>query len=69
VKACKEGRTDTAAGFGYSARLTELILLGNLAQRAGQGKAVDWDGASMKVTNLDDLNQWLKRDNRKGWQI
>lgn len=69
IKACKEGRTNTAAGFDYSARLTEFTLLGNLAQHAGEGKPVEWDGPNMKVTNLADLNQWVKREYRRGWQI
>ena len=38
LSAVREGRTDTAASFEYGARLTEFILLGNLAQHAGKGK-------------------------------
>lgn len=68
IRACKEGRTDTAASFDYSARLTEFTLLGNLAQYAGEGKTVEWDGPKMSVTNLPELNQYLKREYRKGWQ-
>jgi predicted dehydrogenase len=68
LRAVREGRTDTAAGFEYSARLTEFTLLGNLAQHAGAGKPVEWDGPNMKVTNLTDLNQWVKLESRKGWQ-
>jgi predicted dehydrogenase len=69
LRAVREGRTDTAANFGYSARLTEFTLLGNLAQLAGLGKPVEWDGPNMKVTNLEDLNRWVKRENRKGWEL
>lgn len=69
MHAVREGRTDTAAGFSYSARLTEFTLLGNLSQRAGAGKPVEWDGPNMKVTNLPELNQWLKQEYRQGWQI
>jgi hypothetical protein len=47
--------------------LTEFTLLGNLAQHAGVGKKVEWDGPNMKVTNLPELNEWLKRPYRKGW--
>lgn len=68
LRAVRQGRTNTAASFDYSARLTEFILLGNLAQHAGSGKPVEWDGPNMKVTNLQDLNQWVKREYRKGWQ-
>ena len=68
LRACREGKTDTAAGFDYSARLTEFALLGNLAQHAGQNKLVEWDGPQMKVTNLPELNAWIGRPYRKGWQ-
>jgi predicted dehydrogenase len=69
VEICRAGRTDTAVPFEYGARLTEFALLGNLAQRAGEGKKVEWDGPNMKVTNLPELNQWVKRPYRKGWEI
>ena len=67
LNACREGKTETAASFDYGTRLTEFTLLGNLAQHAGVGKKVEWDGPNMKVTNLPELNQWLKRPYRKGW--
>ena len=69
LAACREGRSDTAAGFDYSARLTEYTLLGNLAQHAGAGKKVVWDGPNMQVTNIPELNRWLKRNYRKGWEF
>jgi hypothetical protein len=69
MRAIREGRADTAAGFDYSAKLTEFTLLGNLAQIAGVGNPVEWDGSSMRVTNLTDLNQWVKRESREGWRI
>jgi predicted dehydrogenase len=68
LNACRAGRTETAASFDYGAQLTEYSLLGNLAQHAGVGKKVQWDGPGMKVTNLPELNQWLSRPYRKGWQ-
>jgi predicted dehydrogenase len=67
LEACRQGKTETAASFDYAARLTEFVLLGNLAQHAGVGKKVEWDGPNMKVTNLPELNQWLKRPCRQGW--
>ncbi|MGA2863921.1 MAG: Gfo/Idh/MocA family oxidoreductase [Verrucomicrobiota bacterium] len=67
LDACREGRKETAASFDFGAQLTEFVLLGNLAQYAGVGNKVEWDGPSMKVTNLPELNQWLKRPVRPGW--
>ena len=69
LNACREGKTETAASFDYGARLTEFTLLGNLAQHAGVGKKVEWDGPNMKVANRPELNEWLKRPYRKGWTV
>jgi hypothetical protein len=69
IEACRAGRTDTAVGFDYGTRLTEFAILGNLAQHVGEGKKIEWDGPHMKVTNIPELNQWVKRDYRKGWQV
>jgi predicted dehydrogenase len=67
IETCRAGRTDTATPFEYGARLTEFTLLGNLAQHAGPEKLVEWDGPNMKVTNIPELNRWLKREPRDGW--
>lgn len=67
LEACREGRKETAASFEYGARLTEFSLLGNLVQYAGVGRKLEWDGVRMKVTNLPEVNQWLKRPVREGW--
>ena len=69
VEACLSGKTESSAPFEYGARLTEFSLLGNLAQRAGQGKKLEWDGPKMQVSNHPELNQYLKRDYRKGWTV
>jgi predicted dehydrogenase len=68
IQACLRGSTETAASFEYGTRLTEFTLLGNLAQYAGVGKKVEWDGAAMKVTNDPALNKWIQREYRHGWQ-
>jgi predicted dehydrogenase len=68
LDACRAGKTETAAPFEYGSRLTEFSLLGNLAQHAGVGKKINWDGPNMKVTNMPELNEWVKRPYRQGWQ-
>lgn len=68
LEAARDGRTNTAAGFEYGARLTEFTLLGNLAQCAGVNQKVEWDGPGMQVTNLKDLNRWVKQEYRPGWK-
>lgn len=67
VQTVRAGRTDTATPFSYGAALTEFCLLGNLAQHAGQGKKVEWDGANMKATNMPELNRWIQCPDRTGW--
>jgi len=68
LDACREGRKDTEASFEYGAALTEFTLLGNLAQIAGEGRKVEWDGPGMKVTNLKELNRWVHCPYREGWK-
>ena len=53
----------------YSGPFTEMILTGQLAMFAGAGKQVQWDVAAMKCTNRDELNKYLKRSYRKGWEV
>jgi predicted dehydrogenase len=53
----------------YSGPLTEWILTGQLAMFAGRGKKVEWDVAAMKCTNFDEVNQYVQRTYRKGWEV
>ncbi len=53
VNAIKQGRKANA-DFAYSARLTEFVLLGNLAKRT-QSKLY-YDAKNMKITNNDYAN-------------
>jgi predicted dehydrogenase len=60
-----KGKTKASSPFEYAAVMTEVMLLGIVALRAG--KKIDYDGASMKVTNALEANQYLSRQNRTGW--
>ena len=68
LDACRTGKKETAASFDYGAQLTEFTLLGNLAQKAGAGQKIEWDGPNMRVKNVAALNDWLKRPYRQGWK-
>ena len=57
---------ECGSNFEYSARLTEIDLLGVLAQRFG-GR-IEWDAANMKITNRPELNAYIKEPVRKGWE-
>jgi predicted dehydrogenase len=68
--ACKAGDPKQASSpFSYAAKLTETMLLGIVALRAGQGRKILYDGANMRVTNVNDANQWLTRQYRSGWAV
>lgn len=56
--ACK-GKPTPGANFEYAAALSEMVLLGNLAIRA-EGRRIEWDSQAMAVSNLPELNQFLK---------
>ena len=45
------------SNFDYAGRLTETVLLGNLAMRAGQ--KIEWDAKNLKVTNVPSLSTSL----------
>lgn len=70
VKAAKEGNTGSS-NFGYASKLTETMLLGNMAIKFSESnKKLEWDAKNMKVSNLPEANEWLDRRNnfRIGWR-
>jgi hypothetical protein len=67
VDACL-GKTKTSAHFGYAGPLTEALLLGVVANRFPETK-LRWDPVNLKVTNLSDANQLLRRVYRKGFEV
>jgi predicted dehydrogenase len=69
VHAIHEGKPEIAmANFDYAGILAESVLLGNVAIRA-EGKRLEWDGPSCRVTNDNDANSYVKTEYRKGWSL
>ena len=66
ITCCKTGK-QAACHFGYAGPMTEAVLLGNVAMRA-QGP-IEWDSASMKVTNNREAERYVRREYRKGWTL
>ncbi len=66
VAACKGGQP-AFSNFDHAGPLTEFVLLGNLALRAGAGQRVEWDGPNLRCTNRPELNACVKREYRSGW--
>lgn len=78
------GKNEVSSPFEIAGPLTEALLMANLAIRGAdiQRKAADgkisypgrytkllWDNDQMKVTNFDEVNQFVKREYRKGWTL
>lgn len=75
--------TELTSSFDYAGPMTETVLMGNLAIRSymlrkenSKGnleffarKKLIWDGEGMKITNLDEANQFVSRNYREGWTV
>jgi hypothetical protein len=62
-----KNKTQSPGSFLYAGPVSETILLGGVALRAG--KRVEYDSASMKITNIPEANKFLVREYRKGWEL
>ena len=71
------------SSFDYAGPMTETVLMGNLAIRSymlrrendngrleyfGRKKLL-WDGENMRITNLEEANQFVGREYRDGWEV
>jgi hypothetical protein len=68
ANACK-GVGEATCPFSYAAPLTEVMLLGLVALRAGQGYRIEYDAERMRVTNSEEANRHLTREYRRGWSL
>jgi hypothetical protein len=66
VQAAK-GNGEPSCPFEYAARLTETMLLGVVALKAGT--KIHYDSENMRVTNNAAANDFLKRDYPEGWKL
>ena len=67
TEACKQNNPKLArCAFAYAGRLTETVLLGLVAYRAG--KTIEWDPDNFR-TSEGDANVLLERVYRKGWTL
>ncbi len=65
-RACKGGEP-AGANFDFAGMVTEVVLLGNVALRTG--KKLDWNGTNMRITNVTEANDHLRREYRQGWTL
>jgi hypothetical protein len=66
MQACKGG-PKALSSFDYSGRLTEMVLLGNLAVRLD--KKIMWDAKTLRATNAPEADELIRRKYRSGWEI
>lgn len=66
VRAARGG-APSLGHFSYSGHMTEVVVLGNIAHRAG-GR-IEWDGPNMRVKNVPSAQQYVSKHYRKGWDI
>ncbi len=66
VDACR-GRGKTMSDFGYASRLSESLLLGDVALRTG--KPIQWDSSAMRATNAPEADPFIKPTFRQGWSL
>ena len=79
------GNKEVSSPFETAGPLTEALLMANLAIRGndirtprtgragfdypGRNIKLLWDNENMRVTNFDAVNQFVKREYRKGWSL
>jgi hypothetical protein len=66
LDACKGSKVKPGGNFEFEGLVTETLLLGNIATRAGQ--KLNWDRSSMRV-NSDAAQKYVSPERRKGWEL
>ena len=71
------------SSFDYAGPMTETVLMGNLAIRSYMLRKQNekgaweffarrkllWDGENTRITNMEEANQFVTRNYRKGWEM
>ena len=69
IEAIKEGRK-AANDFEVSAKLTEIMLLTNIAVAAQRlDLTLEYDAENMRITNCPEANDYFHYEYRKGWSL
>ncbi len=66
IAACKGGNPG-GGNFEFTGPVTEALLLGNVALRAG--KKLNWDAPDMRVSNLPAAKEYVQPEYREGWTL
>lgn len=66
IEACKSGGR-TGSNFQYAGPFTEVVLLGNVAYRAG--RTITYDPQALRITDAPQANHLLGKEYRRGWKV
>jgi predicted dehydrogenase len=67
VDACKGGQP-AMSNFNYAGKLTEVVVLGCVAQRL-PGRKIEWDGPNMKAVNCPEAEKLIRPEIPKAWWV
>ena len=67
IDAVRGGKPASSNFIDYAGRLTEIVLLGNLAIRAG--RKIAWDAEDLKAKGCPEADRYIRREYRKGWDF
>ena len=65
----RTGGTPPSNFTDAAAPLTAMALTGHLAQYAGIGSKIEWDVEKMACTNHPEINRFVRREYRSGWEV
>lgn len=65
----RNGGTPASNFIDAGGPLTAIALTGHLAQYAGIGAKIEWDMEKMECTNKPEMNRFVRREYRKGWEV
>jgi hypothetical protein len=69
ITSIQEGKK-SSNDFSVAARLTEIMLLTNIAVKSQRSNlTLEYDAANMKITNLPEANNLFHYEYRKGWTL
>ncbi len=66
INAIKGDGPMPGSNFNYASDLTEMVLLGALAQKTNS--SLEYDAENMKITNHPEFDKFLKEPVRDGWE-
>src|SRR5208282_1694756 len=67
LDACKGGKEKPGGNFEFSGKVTETLLLGNVAAQVGEKLA--WDRGNLKIVNSEAAQKLVRPERRSGWEL